>query len=208
PSADHGGVAVSKHTHKVWCHYDDVYNFTWVIYGRKTFLLAAPDDVPAGPTPHVNENRRADTSTPLFRKAVVSKGQLLFLPKGWWHEVRISYPASLALLYRLSRLSRLSHTSHTSHTHLTQVSMSLGQWFTQPGSPNLSTHPRIHEDPYINRQVTIDGKDGVILCFEDSPHKRVYYFYYDGCKDPLQVPQEWFLANPISKKTRGAGGSG
>ena len=96
--------------------------------------------------------------------------------------------------------------------------MSLGQWFTQPGSPNLSPlspafelspdDPRIHEDPYINRQVTIDGKDGVILCFEDSPNKRVYYFYYDGCKDPLQVPQEWFLANPITKKTRGAGGSG
>ena len=36
---------------------------------------------------HINENRNADTSTNLFCKAVVSKGQRLYLPKGWWHEV-------------------------------------------------------------------------------------------------------------------------
>jgi hypothetical protein len=77
--------------------------------------------------------------------------------------------------------------------------MSVGQWFTQPGRPNF------YQDPYIDRQVTIDGRDGVIVCCENS-HKRVYYFYCDGCDDPVPVPPEWFLANPVTKKSRGAGG--
>ena len=91
PVLDHGGVSVDRSGQKVWCHYDDIYNFTWVIWGCKTFLLAPPADVPLGSGTHPNENRDADTSTTLFRKAVVERGQLLFVPKGWWHEVHISH---------------------------------------------------------------------------------------------------------------------
>jgi hypothetical protein len=94
---DQGGVKVTRKFHKVWCHYDDVHNFTWVFYGCKTFIVAPPHALPPGAPPHISENRSADTSTPLFRKAVVSAGQLLYLPKGWWHEVLLL----LSLLYSI-----------------------------------------------------------------------------------------------------------
>ena len=107
---DHGGVKVTRKFHKVWCHYDDVHNFTWVFYGCKTFIVAPPHAVPPGAPPHVSENRSADTSTPLFRKAVVSAGQLLYLPKGWWHEVR-SYSFNLRVL-------SAAYSDIPPHTHM------------------------------------------------------------------------------------------
>ena len=97
PHGDHGGVNVTRQSQKVSCHYDDIHNFTWVVYGTKTFVLAPQDAVEPGTGQHTNENRSVDTSGPLFRRAVVSQGQLLYLPKDWWHEVQTNPEGSMTV---------------------------------------------------------------------------------------------------------------
>lgn len=48
---EHGGVKVTRKSKKVWCHYDDIHNFTWVLYGTKTFILDPHHAVqPGSPT--------------------------------------------------------------------------------------------------------------------------------------------------------------
>jgi ribosomal protein L16 Arg81 hydroxylase len=93
---NNGGVTVSRKRQTVVCHYDDIHNFTFLIYGRKTFLLARPQDVPYGPNKERNVNRSVDTSSSVFRKAVIEPGQLLYLPKDWWHEVPFAYSDTYA----------------------------------------------------------------------------------------------------------------
>ena len=93
---NNGGVAVSRTGQTVVCHYDDIHNFTFVLYGQKTFLLARPQDVAFGPEPDINVNRTVDTSSSIFRKAVIGPGQLLYLPKDWWHEVSSAYSDALS----------------------------------------------------------------------------------------------------------------
>lgn len=93
---NNGGVTVSRKRQTVVCHYDDIHNFTFLIYGRKTFLLASPQDVPYGPNQERNVNRSVDTSSSVFRKAVIEPGQLLYLPKDWWHEVPFAYSDTYA----------------------------------------------------------------------------------------------------------------
>jgi hypothetical protein len=83
---DYGGATVTRTEQVVKCHQDDVENFTFVIYGCKTFLVAPPEAVQQGKT-YASENHRADTGSSAFRKAVITPGQLLYLPRLWWHEV-------------------------------------------------------------------------------------------------------------------------
>jgi hypothetical protein len=42
PMENNGGVSVGRKVQTVVCHYDDIHNFTFVVYYRKTFLLAPP----------------------------------------------------------------------------------------------------------------------------------------------------------------------
>ena len=102
---DHGGVYVSRESQKVWCHYDDVHNFSFVLYGTKTFFLAPPCAVESGPPPDINRNCSANTAGPAFRKAVVSQGHLIYLPKNWWHEVFVFLFVEFTCI--------LTHTVHT-----------------------------------------------------------------------------------------------
>ena len=81
-----GGATVTRTEQVVKCHQDDVENFTFVIYGSKTFLVAPPEAVEQGKT-YASENHQADTGSSFFRKAVITPGQLLYLPRLWWHEV-------------------------------------------------------------------------------------------------------------------------
>ena len=91
PINDYGGVNTSQKDQIVACHFDDVYNFTFCIYGTKTFLLAPPGAVPCGKGRDKNVNRTVDCSSNIFRKAVVKPGQLIYIPKDWWHEVCVLY---------------------------------------------------------------------------------------------------------------------
>jgi hypothetical protein len=85
----YGGVDTSQKDQIVPCHYDDIHNFTFGIYGTKTWLLARPDAVPCGAGRDKNLNRTIDCSSSIFRKAVLKPGQMLYIPKSWWHEVRV-----------------------------------------------------------------------------------------------------------------------
>ena len=92
--------------------------------------------------------------------------------------------------------------------------MSIAQWFTPPPSfvPGKLHQADLFEDPdgdgdgdpYLNRELIIDGQPGIILSFADSSAGRVYDFYYDNC-EPKKIPAAWFLANPTGKKRRGGG---
>lgn len=86
-------------------HYDTIENFHAQIYGRKQFRLFPPEDT-AYLYPHsartggrLNFSQIHDLdqdlleSFPLFYKAraslaVLEPGDILYLPPGWWHEVR------------------------------------------------------------------------------------------------------------------------
>ena len=76
---------------KVVCHFDEFRNFTYVINGTKTFVLAPFDKVLFGPEKEPNTNRKVETSSSDFSRAVISPGQLLYLPKNWCHEVSLAY---------------------------------------------------------------------------------------------------------------------
>ena len=93
---NNGGLAVGRKTQTVGCHFDDIHNFTFLIYGSKTFLLAPPEKVPLGPGKEPNVNRTVDTSSSDFRKVVIGPGQLVYLPKNWWHEVPFAYSDTYA----------------------------------------------------------------------------------------------------------------
>ncbi len=83
---DYGGATVTRTEQVVKCHQDDVENFTFVIYGCKTFLVAPPEAVQQGKK-YASENHQADTGSFPFSKAVITPGQLLYLPRLWWHKV-------------------------------------------------------------------------------------------------------------------------
>lgn len=85
----YGGVNYSQKDQIVPCHQDDIHNFTFSIYGTKTWLLAPPGDVPPGGGREKNTNRSVDCSSSIFRKAVLKPGQMLYIPRDWWHEVRV-----------------------------------------------------------------------------------------------------------------------
>lgn len=94
--------------------------------------------------------------------------------------------------------------------------MSVGQWFTPPPSfvpGKLHDLLEDHDadlfedrdfDPYLNRELTIDGHSGIILSFADSSAGRVYDFYYDNC-EPKKIPAAWFLANATGRKRKNGG---
>ena len=84
-------VEVGTKAQKVVCHFDEFHNFTYVINGTKTFVLAPFDKVLLGPEKEPKTNRKVDTSSSDFSRAVISPGQLLYLPKNWWHEVSLAY---------------------------------------------------------------------------------------------------------------------
>ncbi len=84
--ADFGGAAVNSNGMVVPCHQDDVENFTWTLWGRKTFLVDPPEVVKKGNI-HASENPQADTTSSAFLKAVIEEGQMLFLPMLWWYQV-------------------------------------------------------------------------------------------------------------------------
>ena len=48
---NNGDVVVCRKSQTVVCHYDDIHNFTFSIYGTKTFLCVRPQDVSYGPHP-------------------------------------------------------------------------------------------------------------------------------------------------------------
>ena len=58
--------------------------------------IAPPEKVPLGPGKEPNVNRTVDTSSSDFRKAVIGPGQLVYLPKNWWHEVPFAYSDTYA----------------------------------------------------------------------------------------------------------------
>ena len=86
----HGGMAVGRKAQTVVCHFDDIHSFTFLVYGRKTFLVAPPEAVAYG-SKDENVNREVETSSSVFKQAVIGPGQLLYLPKNWWHEVPLAY---------------------------------------------------------------------------------------------------------------------
>ena len=87
PILDYGGVKTSQKDQCVPCHFDDIYNCTFGIFGVKTWLLAPPGAVEYGTGKEKNLNHAVDCSSSIFRKAVLNPGQLIYIPKNWWHEV-------------------------------------------------------------------------------------------------------------------------
>lgn len=97
-------------------HYDAAHNFFAQIYGRKIFMLYAPSDSkylfqhapqPASiqKTEHLSQIKNIDLmddhveiskqATPY--QVVVEPGDVLFIPKGWWHEVRSADTSSISV---------------------------------------------------------------------------------------------------------------
>lgn len=86
-------------------HYDTVENFLVQIYGRKQVRLFSPQDTPylyphhAQTGGRLNFSRIRDLDAPLDKTfplfahaeqhlAILEPGDMLYLPPGWWHEVR------------------------------------------------------------------------------------------------------------------------
>jgi len=91
-------------------HFDRAHNLVAQIQGRKRWLVFPPDTTPSlyWPSPELDlrmlqfspvDAERPDLDRfPLFARArpieiVLEPGELLFLPAGWWHQVRSLDPA-------------------------------------------------------------------------------------------------------------------
>jgi len=106
-------------------HFDGYHNFFVQVYGRKKFTLISPEQSRfvyypwAYPRTHyspVNVGRPDLERFPLFQnvtplEAVVSPGEILFIPVRWWHYV-VALEESISLnfwWYSASTLLRLRH---------------------------------------------------------------------------------------------------
>lgn len=83
-------------------HNDNYHNLNAQVFGRKSFLLFAPDEYPNLYTRHFSKScwvspvdpQEPDlTAYPLFRGAegyegVLEEGELLFIPMFWWHQAQ------------------------------------------------------------------------------------------------------------------------
>ena len=91
------------------CHYDFAHNFYHQIYGHKQITLFAPEDA-AGlyPNPKIPAISLVDVAAPdldrfpAFSRAtpiqfVVSPGDSVFIPAGWWHYVASTYDNNISI---------------------------------------------------------------------------------------------------------------
>jgi lysine-specific demethylase 8 len=86
-------------------HFDKLDNYFGQAYGRKVALLASPDQTPfLYPYRYNFAKSRVDPERPdlaafpdlgkvTFMEAVIEPGELLFIPKLWWHYLRALEPS-------------------------------------------------------------------------------------------------------------------
>lgn len=96
---EHGAVVPNVHgtgdtTDEGPLHYDDYFNFMFVLYGQKTFLFCPPDHITSNKKGKGSPNELTDWKPEQVREGdsewscvQLNAGDGMFLPPRWWHYV-------------------------------------------------------------------------------------------------------------------------
>jgi hypothetical protein len=137
-------------------HYDEQHNWLCVITGHKRVTLYSPADTPYLYAPSLSSmaahHSPVDISDPqldkypLFTRATpyvieLHRGDALFIPEGWWHQVDSWYNDDDPLVHRATHRNTCSNSSTNSDSKLLTIAVNI--WWNGP-IVNIPPHQQMY----------------------------------------------------------------